>query len=227
MARRYSRGAWKLLEKKKEREEGCKKGGKGKRSRLTEIREKECTMSRIEGVPPCTLRVLSSERKDGGERHERKNWKLINGVSWHIRRRVKKKKKKEETTEYRGNLNAGGKEKFLFFFFLRKKNPLLYTLSFSSSSYLSSSPFALSRLLFASANSRLPWEEGGKETHFSSETWRKMKRVGQKREEIGEGRRRNPSLFAGRSRIGRKSARRGDSRKRDEIKAVLAEREVR
>lgn len=112
-------------------------------------------MSRIEGVPPCTLRVLSSERKDGGERHERKNWKLINGVSWHIRRRVKKKKK-EETTEYRGNLNAGGKEKFLFFFFLRKKNPLLYTLSFSSSSYLSSSPFALSRLLFASANSRLP-----------------------------------------------------------------------
>lgn len=227
MARRYSRGAWKLLEKKKEREEGCKKGGKGKRSRLTEIREKECTMSRIEGVPPCTLRVLSSERKDGGERHERKNWKLINGVSWHIRRRVKKKKKKEETTEYRGNLNAGGKEKFLFFFFLRKKNPLLYTLSFSSSSYLSSSPFALSRLLFASANSRLLWEEGGKETHFSSETWRKMKRVGQKREEVGEGRRRNPSLFAGRSRIGRKSARRGDSRKRDEIKAVLAEREVR
>lgn len=54
-----------------------------------------------------------------------------------------------------------------------------------------------------------------------------MKRVGQKREEIGEGRRRNPSLFAERSRIGRKSARRGDSRKRDEIKAVLAEREVR
>lgn len=120
MARRYSRGAWKLLEKKKEREEGCKKGGKGKRSRLTEIREKECTMSRIEGVPPCTLRVLSSERKDGGERHERKNWKLINGVSWHIRRRVKKKKK-EETTEYRGNLNAGGKEKFLFFFFCAKR----------------------------------------------------------------------------------------------------------
>lgn len=96
MARRYSRGAWKLLEKKKEREEGCKKGGKGKRSRLTEIREKECTMSRIEGVPPCTLRVLSSERKDGGERHERKNWKLINGVSWHIRRRVKKKKKRRD-----------------------------------------------------------------------------------------------------------------------------------
>lgn len=94
---------------------------------MTEIREKECTMSRIEGLPPCTLRVLSSERKDGGERHERKNWKLINGVSWHIRRRVKKKKK-EETTEYRGNLNAG--EKFLFFF-LGKKNPLLYTLSFS------------------------------------------------------------------------------------------------
>lgn len=181
-------------------------------------------MSRIEGVPPCTLRVLSSERKDGGERHERKNWKLINGVSWHIRRRVKKKKKKRRNTVEIWMLE--GKRNF-FFFFLRKKNPLLYTLSFSSSSYLSSSPFALSRLLFASANSRLPWEEGGKETHFSSETWRKMKRVGQKREEVGEGRRRNPSLFAGRSRIGRKSARRGDSRKRDEIKAVLAEREVR
>lgn len=225
MARRYSRGAWKLLEKKKEREEGCKKGGKGKRSRLTEIREKECTMSRIEGVPPCTLRVLSSERKDGGERHERKNWKLINGVSWHIRRRVKKKKKKRRRNTVEIWM-LEGKRNF-FFFFLRKKNPLLYTLSFSSSSYLSSSPFALSRLLFASANSRLPWEEGGKETHFSSETWRKMKRVGQKREEVGEGRRRNPSLFAGRSRIGRKSARRGDSRKRDEIKAVLAEREVR
>lgn len=225
MARRYSRGAWKLLEKKKEREEGCKKGGKGKRSRLTEIREKECTMSRIEGLPSCTLRVLSSERKDGGERHERKNWKLINGVSWHIRRRIKKKKKRrDDGIPWKSEC---WREREISFFFLRKKNPLLYTLSFSSSSYLSSPPFALSRLLFASANSRLPWEEGGKETHFSSETWRKMKRVGQKREEVGEGRRRNPSLFAGRSRIGRKSARRGDSRKRDEIKAVLAEREVR
>lgn len=191
---------------------------------MTEIREKECAMSRIEGVPPCTLRVLSSERKDGGERHERKNWKLIN-VSWHIRRRVKKKKKKRRRNTVEIWM-LEGKRNF-FFFFLRKKNSLLYTLSFSSSSYLSSSPFALSRLLFASANSRLPWEEGGKEIHFSSETWRKMKRVGQKREEVGEGRRRNPSLFAGRSRIGRKSARRGDSRKRDEIKAVLAEREVR
>lgn len=115
MARRYSRGAWKLLEKKKEREEGCKKGGKGKRSRLTEIREKECTMSRIEGLPPCTLRVLSSERKDGGERHERKNWKLINGVSWHIRRRVKKKKKKRRRNTVEIWM-LEGKRNFFFFF---------------------------------------------------------------------------------------------------------------
>lgn len=125
MARRYSRGAWKLLEKKKEREEGCKKGGKGKRSRLTEIREKECTMSRIEGVPPCTLRVLSSERKDGGERHERKNWKLINGVSWHIRRQVKKKKKRRRNTVEIWMLE--GKRNF-FFFFAQKESTTVYTL---------------------------------------------------------------------------------------------------
>lgn len=104
--------------------------------------------------------------------------------------------------EYYANLNAGGKEEFLFFFFAQKESSTVYTL------LLFFFPFRLASFRDCSLLTRLPRGGKGKETHFGSETWRKMKRV----EEEEVGRRRNPSLFARRSRMGRKSTGRGGIR---------------
>lgn len=161
-------------------------------------------MSRIEGLPPCTLRVFSSERKDGGERHERKNWKLINSVSWHIRRRVKKKEERWNTVQ----IWMLEKKRNFFFFFAQKESTTVHTLLlfFFLSFFF---PFCLASFRRnCSLLARIHDYRGGRRKGNSLQ-WNveENERSWTEGEEVGEGRRGNPSLFARRFRMeGRKSA---------------------
>lgn len=115
--------------------------------------------------------------------------------------------KERREMEYRANLNVGEKEKFFFFFFAQKESTTVHTLLlfFFVSFFF---PFCLASFRRnCSLLARIHDYRGGRRKGNSLQ-WNveENERSWTEGEEVGEGRRGNPSLFARRFRMeGRKS----------------------